>query len=140
MTKRMSYLVKFVSWPIYSGSDFSWFFLSQSLSKSDERRLESLLNKNSHSLHDRASFDCKAVSRSFPYTFHLPTVQSKHDMVSVRDLQKEDKKDTVSKQSQPATSAPPQPTTRVSTHLFRLKLEVGGQNQKSPFSPPSSMG
>ena len=43
--------------------------------------------KNPHTEHARASFDWSAVSKSFPYAFHLPSPQYKVDMVSVRDLQ-----------------------------------------------------
>jgi hypothetical protein len=58
------------------------------------RDVESLLNKNPHSLHAQTSFNCKAVSRSLPYGFHWPSLQFNVNMVSVRDLQKKRKEDT----------------------------------------------
>ena len=123
VTNRMPYLVRFVNWPIQSGSKVSWLQLSKRLSKRGERRLESLLDRNPHSLHARASCDCKAVSRSFPYAFHLPSLQHSLDMVAVRDLQKR-RKDIVSKQSQ---LAPPQQPLASRPTSLRIKLEGGGK-------------
>ena len=93
-TNRMSYRVKFVNWPIQSGTEVRWLLSRESLSKSGERRLESLLNKNPHTEHAWASCDSKAVSRSFPYGSHLPLPQNSTDIVSVRDLQKKRKETT----------------------------------------------
>ena len=111
----------------------------QPIEKGGERRLEGLLNKNPHSLHAQASCDFKAVSRSFPYGFHLPLPQYNIDMVSVRDLRKRRKETpSANKLSLQPSANRPQPTTRVSTHLSRLKLIRGGRN--ASFGPPSTMG
>ena len=57
----------------------------------------------------------------------IAPVQRRHALTSERSAKLE-RKDIVSKQSQSATSAPPQPITCVSTHLFRFKLEAGLRN------------
>ena len=126
----MPYTVKLISKPMQSGTKLSWLLLSQSLSKSGERRLESLSNKNPHIVHDRASSDCKAVSRSFPYGFHLPSPQFNIDMVAVRDLLKRRKeRPSVNHLKLQLSAHRPQPTARISTHLSRLKF--GGRRPKS---------
>ena len=92
MTKRTPYTVKFVSSPMQSGMELSLLPRSQSLSKSGERSLEILFERNAHIEHDRASFECKAVSRSFPCDFHSPSRQSNFDIVSMRSMEKGGKK------------------------------------------------
>ena len=59
------------------------------------RGRESLQSDNSHTVHDRASLDCKAVSKSFPYGFHLPLLQSNFDMVSQRSAERRREKPSV---------------------------------------------
>ena len=95
MTNQIPYLVRFTSEPMQSGTELSWLLLSQSLLRRGERSPENLLIRNPHCAHSRASCDCKAVSRSFPYSFHLSPRQSKIDMLSVRDLQRS-RKETLS--------------------------------------------
>ena len=133
----MSYSLRFVKWPIQSGIDVSWFVLSQRLSKRSERRPESLLNKNPHAVHARASCDCKAVSRSFPYGFHSPALQSSFNMVSVRDLQKRRKeKPSVNHLKLKPSTYCPQPAARVSTHLYTLKLKTDTVEIRKKFYSP----
>ena len=135
-TIRMSYVVKFLSWPIHSGMEVSWLLLSQRLSKEWSGPPRKPFQKNPHTEHDRASCDCNAVSRSFPYAFHLPSPQYSSDMVPVRDLQKR-RKEAPSMNHlklKPSTHCP-QPATRVSTHLSRLKLEAGARRNPRKSRP-----
>ena len=109
--------------------DLSWLWLRMSLSESGER--DTILNKNTHSEHAQASCDCKAVSRSFPYSFHLSPRQSKIDMLSVRDLQKRTKeRPSINHlKLQPSTHRP-EPSTRALTHLPRLELGDRAKSEK----------
>ena len=122
----MSYSVKLVSRPMCSPVVSSAGCCQEKAYQRGERRPESLLQrafstKNPHFVHAWASFDCKAVSRSFPYGFHLPSFQFNVDMRSA----KRGGKDTVRNHLKGQPSAQrPQPTTRVSAHLSRLNLKV----------------
>ena len=82
----MPYLIKLVSSPMQSGKEVIRLSWSQSLSKS--ATFESLLNRNPIIVHDRASFDCRAICRSFPYGFHLPSLQFSFDIFPVKELEK----------------------------------------------------
>ena len=61
----------------------------ESIKEGSETSGECLLNKTPHNEHARVSFDCKAVSRSFPYGFHSSSSQTSSDMLSERSGKRE---------------------------------------------------
>ena len=88
MRKRVPYAVKLVNDPIRSGTEFSRLSSNQSLSKR-VREVSRASDKDPHFVHAWASSDCKAVSRSFQYGFHLPFLQSTVNIFPVSELQRE---------------------------------------------------
>ena len=92
----MPYTVRLINDPRESGTEINLFPPREKLSRreresANDERESRVLSANPHIVHNRASRDCKAVSRSFPYGFHLPSLQSNFNMFSVRELQKRTK-------------------------------------------------